>query len=88
MSKTKTDAAPKSRVLTPKEIELADGLSAAMAGKMTAVADANAYRREIARLTREINKLDYARSMRVWAEAREKLGAPPAPTREQLTKGT
>lgn len=33
-------------------------------------------------------QLQKALTQQVWADAREKVGAPPAPTREELTKGT
>lgn len=86
-TKTKTSA-PKGRVLTPKELELAEALQKALVGKATAVATLNVCRNEIGRLTREINKLAFQRVGVVWAEARETAGAAPAPTREQLVKGT
>ena len=86
MARTKTK--PKGRVLTPKELELAEALQKALVGKATAVATLDVCRREIGRLTREINKLGFTRSTVVWAEARELVGAVPAPTREQLVKGT
>lgn len=88
----------KVHVLTPDELELADALSAALLGKMTADAAVIVQRKEIGRLTTKINKLNFdedgkskgglSRSIVVWAEARNKLGAHPAPTRAQLSKGT
>ena len=78
----------KGRVLTPTELEFAEALTKALVGKATAVATLDVCRREIGRLTREINKLGFTRSTVVWAEARELVGAVPAPTREQLVKGT
>ncbi len=75
MARTKTSTAkPKVHVLTPDELELADGLHKAMFGKATAEAALIACRREVGRLTQEINKLGYARAVVVWAEARGKLG--------------
>lgn len=61
----------KKRVLTPKEIELAEALSQAMVMKATAEVTLRAARREIGRLTGEINKLDRRRITPVWMEARE-----------------
>lgn len=78
----------KARLLTSQELELADQLQKALVGKATSVATLDVCRREIGRVTREINKLPYARANKVWAEARDQVGAPPAPTREQLIKGT
>ncbi len=88
----------KAHVLTPDELVLVDELSAALLGKATADASVIVYRREIGRLTQAINKSNFdddgkykgglPRSVVIWAEARAKLGAAPAPTREQLTKGT
>ncbi len=78
----------KARLLTSQELELVDQLQKALIGKATAVATVDICRREIGRVTQEINKLPYARGIRVWAEARDQVGAPPAPTREQLIKGT
>lgn len=85
MAKTKTSA-PKGRVLVPDELELAEALQKALVGKATAEATLIACRREIGRLTDKINKLGFSRATVVWAEAREKLGAPPAPTREDLLR--
>ena len=78
----------KTRLLTPQELELAEALEKALVGKATAVAALDVCRREIGRVTQEINKLPYARGVKVWGEARDKVGAHPAPTREQLAKGT
>ncbi len=78
----------KGRVLTPAELEFAEALTKALVGKATAVATLSVCQHEIGRLTREINKLGFTRSTVVWAEARELVGALPAPTREQLVKGT
>ena len=78
----------KVRLLTPQELEFAERLEKALVGKAIAAVTLDVCRREIGRVTREINKLPYARAGKVWAEAREKVGAAPAPTREQLTKGT
>lgn len=86
MGKTKTASPPKGRVLTATEIEMAEGLSKAMVGKATAEATLDVCRREIGRLTQEINKLGFHRAGLVWAEAREQIGLPPAPTREQLVR--
>ncbi len=84
-----TDApTKKARLLTSQELELADALQKALVGKATAVATLDVCRREIGRVTQEINKLPYARGGKVWAEARDQVGAPPAPTRAQLVKGT
>lgn len=80
--------APKGRILTPKELEFADGLHKAMTNKAIAEATLIVSRREIGQLTQDINKLGFSRATTVWAEAREKLGAPPAPTQEQLVRGT
>ena len=78
----------KARLFTPQELEFAEQLEKALIGKATAAATLDVCRREIGRVTQEINKLPYARGVQVWAEALEKVGASPAPTREQLTKGT
>ncbi len=78
----------KARLFTPQELELVDQLQKALIGKATAAATLDVCRREIGRVTQEINKLPYARGGQVWAETREKVGAHPAPTREQLIKGT
>lgn len=86
MTKTKTASPPKGRVLTAKELKLAKALEKALTGKATAEATLDVCRREIGRLSVEVNKLDFRRSNLVWAEAREKLGAPDAPTREQLLR--
>ena len=87
----------KSHVLTPDELEFVDALTAALRGKATAEAAVIVHRREVGRLTQEINKLNFdeerklksglLRSIVVWAEVRDKLGAPQAPTQEQLTQG-
>lgn len=84
--------------MTPDELELVDALSAALLGKAMAEAALIVQRREIGRLTSEINKLSFdeggkrkpglLRATVIWAEARAKVGAAPAPTREQLTRGT
>lgn len=87
MSKPPTTK-PKGRVLTPSELELTDALQKALIGKATAKATLEVCRQEIGRVTREINELSYSRVIAIWAEAREKLGASPAPTRAGLTKGT
>ena len=81
----------KAHVLTPDELELVDALSDALLGKAAAEAVVIVQRREIGRLTQEINKSNFdddgkykgglPRSIVIWAEARTKLGAPPAPTR-------
>ncbi len=81
-------AKKKGRVLTPKELVLAEGLQKALVGKATARATLEVCSREIGRLTGEINKLEYPRTTIVWAEARELAEAPPAPTQAQLVKGT
>lgn len=95
MGKTQTASPPKGRVLTATELELAEGLSKALVGKATAEATLDVCRREIGRLTQEINKLgfdpetgkiDFRRAPLVWAEAREMAGLPPAPVREQLVR--
>ena len=88
----------KAHVLTPDELVLVDELSAALLGKATAEAAVIVARREMGRLTTEINKLSFdedgkmkpglLRATVIWAEARAKLGAAPVPTREQLTRGT
>lgn len=88
----------KAHVLTPVELEFVDALSAALLGKATAEAVVIMQRREIGRLTQEINKLNFdeegkskgglSRSIVVWAEVRAKMGAPPAPTQVQLARGT
>lgn len=85
-------------VLTPAELEQVDALSAALIGKAAAEAAVIVQRKEIGRLTQEINKSSFEedgtrksgllRATVIWAEARAKLGAPPAPTREQLSRGT
>lgn len=77
----------KTRLLTAQELEFAEQLEKALVGKATAAATLDVCRREIGRVTQEINKLPYARGVKVWAEALEKVGAPPAPTRAQLIKG-
>ncbi len=88
----------KAHVLTPAELEQVDALSAALIGKAAAEAAVIVQRKEIGRLTQAINKGNFdeagkykggvPRSVVIWAEARAKLGAPPAPTREQLSRGT
>ena len=85
-------------VLTPTELELVDSLTAALLGKATADAALIIHRKEIGRLTTEINKLSFSedgkmkpgllRATVIWAEARAKLGASPAPTQVQLAQGT
>lgn len=88
MNETKTSVAIKNRVLTPKELEFVDTLAASLIGKAAANEALRAHSRDLARVTQEIAKLTFARSTVVWGEARQKVGALPAPTREQLTKGT
>ena len=88
----------KAHVLTPTELELVDALSAAMFVKATAEAAVIVQRKEIGRLTVEINKSSFTedgkrkpgllRATVIWAEARAKVGAAPAPTLAQLAKGT
>lgn len=88
----------KAHVLTPAELELVDALSAALLSKAAAEVAVVAQRKEIGRLTQDINKSSFdedgkrkpglLRATVIWAEARAKLGAPPAPTRAQLSKGT
>ncbi len=78
----------KARLLTAQELELVEQLQKALIGKATSEATLDVCRREIGRVTQEINKLPYSRGIRVWNEAREEVGAHPAPTREQLSKGT
>lgn len=80
--------ATKGRILTAKEIEIAEALASAMLGKTAAVSALAEFRKEIGRQTREIAKLPRIRHFSVWAEVREKTGSPAAPTREQLAKGT
>ncbi len=97
MTATDTPTRP-AHVLTPAELELVDALSAALLGKLAAEAAVIVQRREIGRLTSEINKSNFdddgkykgglPRSVVIWAEARAKLGAPAAPTAAQLAKGT
>ncbi len=87
----------KARVLLPGELELIDALVLALLGKATAEAAVIVNRREVGRLTREINRISFddkgkpkpglLRSTVIWAEARDKLGASPALTQEQLAKG-
>ena len=84
--KTET-AAPKNRVLTPKELEISEALQKALVGKATAEDTLKVCRQEIGRLTQEINSLPYGRIVVVWGDVREKMGAPPVPTREQLSRG-
>lgn len=79
-TKTKA-AAPKGRILTEKELGFSEELQKALVGKATAKATLEVCSREIGRLTVEINKLGFSRATVVWAETREKLGAPPAPRR-------
>lgn len=79
---------PKGRVLTAKELELAEAMQTALLGKATAAGALEAYRKEIGKLTREIAKLSFTRATVVWGEIRDKTGSPKAPTCEQLTKGT
>ena len=78
----------KARLFAPQELELVDRLHKALVDKATAAATLDVCRREIGRVTQEINKLPYERGGKVWAETRERVGAPPAPTRKQLIKGT
>ncbi len=82
---TKT-AAPKGRILTPTELELADGLQKALISKATAEVMLKESRKEIGRLTGEIGGLKLLRSNMVWAQVRENVGAPSAPTREDLMR--
>lgn len=76
----------KGRVLTPTEIELSDQLQKALTKK----ADADVMRREaqkeISRLTNAVNKLGFSRATVVWAEAHAGIGAPAAPTRQDLMR--
>ena len=93
-----TKTTRKAHVLTPNELEFVDSLSAALLGKATAEAALILQRKEIGRLTTEINKLSFSedgkmkpgllRATVIWAEARAKLGASPAPTQVQLAQGT
>lgn len=96
---TATDTSTrKAHVLTPTELELVDALSVAMLGKAAAKAAVIVQRKEIRRLTIEINKSSFdedgnrkpglLRATVIWAEARAKVGAAPAPTQAQLLKGT
>ncbi len=97
MAKTDTPTR-KAHILTSAELELVDALSAALLGKMTAEAAVIVQRREIGRLTSEINKSSFdedgkrkpglLRATIIWNEARAKLGASSPPTREQLSRGT
>lgn len=80
----------KAHVMTPAELELADALAAALFGKETARAVLIVHRKEIGRLTSEINRLSFdedgkrkpglLRATVIWGEARTKL--------EALIKGT
>ena len=73
----------KARILTPDELALVDGLAAALLGKATADAALIIHRREIGRLTTEINKLSFdedgkrkpglLRATIIWNEARDKV---------------
>ncbi len=97
MNATDTPAR-KAHVLTPTELGLVDELSAALIGKTAAEVALVLHRKEIGRLTQEINKTSFTedgkkkpgllRATVIWAEARAKLGASPALTREQLSRGT
>lgn len=88
----------RARLLTAQELELVEQLQKALIGKATSEATLGVCRREIGRVTQEINKLNFddegkakgglLRSIVVWAEVRDLIGAPPAPTRAQLIKGT
>lgn len=75
------------RVLTPKELEKAEALSKALVEKMGAQMTIDSARKNIGRLTEEINQFGYKRATVVWAEARTLAGLPQAPTRAQLVKG-
>ncbi len=81
MAKAKTSSPPKGRVLTAAELALAEGLSKALIGKATAEATLDVCRREIGRLTQEINKLGFHRAGLVWAEARAPIGGGQPPCR-------
>lgn len=87
MAKTKSEA-PKGRILTAKELEIADALSLAMVGKAATIGALEEFRKEIGKQTQEAAKLPRLRASAVWAEVREKVGAAKVPTREQLVKGT
>lgn len=85
-------------VLTPDELALVDALADALLGKVAADVAVIVHRKEIGRLTQEINKCSFdedgrrkpglLRATVIWAEARAKLDAAPAPAQAQLTKGT
>lgn len=87
MAKKGTAEKKPTRVLTPDEIELAEALGNALTLKGSAEASLEVARKEIARLTQEINKLDYNRPAKVWAEARERAGQPQAPKVADLVRG-
>ncbi len=87
MGKT-TSEAPKGRILTAKELEIADALSSAMIGKAAAVGALDAFRKEVGKQTQAAAELPRLRSNAVWAEVREKVGSPKALTRAELVKGT
>ncbi len=87
MTKTKSEA-PKGRILTAKELEIADALVSAMVGKLAAIGALDAFRKEIGKQTQAAAELPRLRANAVWAEVREKTASPKAPTREQLAKGT
>ncbi len=86
------------RILTPKELELAEALSKALVDKIGAQLALDGARREIGRLTQEINRLGVpeeggkvnyagvARATTIWVEARELAGLPQPPSREQLVR--
>lgn len=61
----------KKRILTPKEIELAEKLSQALIMQGTGRLMVREGGRQIGTLTREINKLGFKRATPVWMEARE-----------------
>lgn len=83
----------KGRVLTPTELGLAEKLQKALSQQIGARALLRQADQEVSRVTQEINELAEFKKGRmrigvIWAEAREQLGAPPAPAREDLLRGT
>lgn len=76
----------KVRVLTPSELKLADELQRAMTQRVAAEVLLKEARREISRLTLEINKLEMSRITVIWVEAREQQDALLSAVKEKLAK--
>ena len=82
---------PKGRVLTPSELELAEGLARALGQKSGAKILLREAELEVSKLTQKINELAEFKQGRsrigvIWAEARELAGEPQAPKQSELVR--